>query len=503
MQLLVFSYICFMKHLKPLMFVGTCSDAGKSIINTAFCRILKQDGYLPAPFKAQNMSLNSYPTPEGGEIGRAQVVQAEAAGVIPHTDMNPVLLKPTNNKSSQVILNGKPMGNLSAVDYFGDHLRKGELFEAALAAFKRLDAAYNPVVLEGAGSISEINLRDRDITNMRMAMAVGAATYLVADIDRGGVFGSVYGTIQLLRPEERALIKGIIINKFRGDIRLFETGKQLMEELTGIPVTGIIPYFTDIRIEEEDSVALESKRRQANGNRINVAIVHLRRLSNFTDFNVLEMDPRFHTYFTDQPDEIEKADIVVLPGTKNTLGDLQDIRSNGIASAIVKAYKAGKKVIGICGGYQMMGMQVEDPQHLEGSIPLLSGLGLLPMRTVIESEKVIRQTRFRFLDKADLCNGYEIHMGKTSLIDKVADSPLVVMEDGRTDGYLVDNRCWGSYMHGILDNPAVLDYLAEGLVKEDASLFNYAEFKEKQYDKLADHVRAHVDMDAIYRSLTE
>ena len=250
MQLLVFSYICFMKHLKPLMFVGTCSDAGKSIINTAFCRILKQDGYLPAPFKAQNMSLNSYPTPEGGEIGRAQVVQAEAAGVIPHTDMNPVLLKPTNNKSSQVILNGKPMGNLSAVDYFGDHLRNGELFEAALAAFKRLDAAYNPVVLEGAGSISEINLRDRDITNMRMAMAVGAATYLVADIDRGGVFGSVYGTIQLLRPEERALIKGIIINKFRGDIRLFETGKQLMEELTGIPVTGIIPYFTDIRIEE-------------------------------------------------------------------------------------------------------------------------------------------------------------------------------------------------------------------------------------------------------------
>lgn len=483
------------------MFVGTCSDAGKSVINTAFCRIFKQDGYLPAPFKAQNMSLNSYPTPEGGEIGRAQVVQAEAAGVIPHTDMNPVLLKPTNNQSSQVILNGKPVGNLSAYEYFGNHLRKNELFDAALTAFERLNIKYNPVVLEGAGSISEINLRDRDITNMRIAMAVGADTYLVADIDRGGVFGSVYGTIMLLRPEEKTRIKGIIINKFRGDIRLFEEGKHMLEELTGIPVVGIIPYYTEIKIEEEDSVALDSKNQQATAGRINVAIVHLKRLSNFTDFNVLEMDKRFHTYYTDNVEEIEKADIIILPGTKNTLGDLQIIRSNGISEAIVRSYKAGKKVIGICGGYQMMGMRIEDPNGMEGEIPMLPGLGLLPMCTVIESEKVTQQTSFTFLDKKDTCSGYEIHMGKTSLLPNVADSPLLQTEDGRTDGYLQDNHCWGTYMHGIMDNPVVLDFLAEGLSKSGDTSFDYASFREAQYDKLAAHIRAHVDLESIYRSL--
>lgn len=484
------------------MFVGTCSDAGKSIINTAFCRIFKQDGYNPAPFKAQNMSLNSYPTPEGGEIGRAQVVQAEAAGVVPHIDMNPVLLKPTNNKSSQVILNGKPVGNLSAYEYFGNHLQKNELFEAAKAAFGRLNIKYNPVVLEGAGSISEINLRDRDITNMRMALAVGADTYLVADIDRGGVFGSVYGTILLLRPEEKALIKGIVINKFRGDIRLFKEGKQMLEKLTGVRVVGVIPHFTDIKIEEEDSVALDSKSQQASASKINVAIVHLKRLSNFTDFDVLEMDNRFHTYYTDNVAEIDKADIIILPGTKNTLGDLESIRSNGIGKTIINAYKTGKKVIGICGGYQMMGMQLEDPDGLEGNIPMLPGLGLLPLCTVIESEKVTQQTSFTFLDKPSACTGYEIHMGRTTLVPDAPESPLVrTINSGRTDGYLLDSHCWGSYMHGILDNPIVLDFLAEGLSKAETTSFNYASFKETQYDKLAAHIRAHVDMEYIYHSL--
>ncbi|MBP7486728.1 MAG: cobyric acid synthase, partial [Parabacteroides sp.] len=348
---------------------------------------------------------------------------------------------------------------------------------------------------------SEINLRDRDITNMRIAMAVGADTYLVADIDRGGVFGSVYGTIMLLRPEEKTRIKGIIINKFRGDIRLFEEGKHMLEELTGIPVVGIIPYYTEIKIEEEDSVALDSKNQQATAGRINVAIVHLKRLSNFTDFNVLEMDKRFHTYYTDNVEEIEKADIIILPGTKNTLGDLQIIRANGISEAIVRSYKAGKKVIGICGGYQMMGMRIEDPNGMEGEIPMLPGLGLLPMCTVIESEKVTQQTSFTFLDKKDTCSGYEIHMGKTSLLPNVADSPLLQTEDGRTDGYLQDNHCWGTYMHGIMDNPVVLDFLAEGLSKSGDTSFDYASFKEAQYDKLAAHIRAHVDLESIYRSL--
>lgn len=247
------------QHLKPIMFVGTCSDAGKSVINAAFCRIFKQDGYQPAPFKAQNMSLNSFSTPEGGEMGRAQVVQAEACGIAPHTDMNPVLLKPTNDKSSQVVLNGKPVGNMSAKDYFGIQNQKEALFKEAIEAFNRLESRYNPIVLEGAGSISELNLRDRDITNMRMAIQANASTYLVADIDRGGVFGSVYGTITLLKPEERAQMKGVIINKFRGDASLFEEGRTILKELTGLPVVGVIPWFRDIKIEEEDSVALDMK----------------------------------------------------------------------------------------------------------------------------------------------------------------------------------------------------------------------------------------------------
>lgn len=357
------------QHLRPIMFVGTCSDAGKSVINAAFCRIFKQDGYQPAPFKAQNMSLNSYSTPEGGEMGRAQVVQAEACGISPHTDMNPVLLKPTNDKSSQVVLNGKPLGNMSAKDYFGIQNQKEELFKEAIEAFNRLEARYNPIVLEGAGSISELNLRDRDITNMRMAIAAGASTYLVADIDRGGVFGSVYGTITLLRPEERALMKGVIINKFRGDASLFEEGRRLLKELTGIPVVGVIPWFRDIKIEEEDSVALDMKNNTYKDGKINVAIILLKRMSNFTDFDVLEMDPRFNPYYTNNINEIEKADIILLPGSKNTLSDLQSLRANGIAMAIIRAHKAGKKVIGICGGYQMDGGPLGRSGKYRGKYP--------------------------------------------------------------------------------------------------------------------------------------
>lgn len=491
------------QQLKPIMFVGTCSDAGKSVINAAFCRIFKQDGYSPAPFKAQNMSLNSYSTPEGGEMGRAQVVQAEACGIAPHTDMNPVLLKPTNDKSSQVVLNGKPVGNMSAKDYFGKQNLKEGLFKEAIASFKRLESRYNPIVLEGAGSISELNLRDRDITNMRMAIQADASTYLVADIDRGGVFGSVYGTIALLRPEERAQMKGIIINKFRGDASLFEEGRKILQELTGLPVVGVIPWFRDIKIEEEDSVALDMKTNTWQDGKINVAIVLLKRMSNFTDFDVLDMDPRFNPYYTSNIDEVEKADIILLPGSKNTLSDLQSIRANGIADAIVRAYKKGKKVIGICGGYQMMGARLEDPEGIEGNLPAVPGLGLLPQCTVIEQEKVTKQSTFTFLPAdGSSCRGYEIHMGRTSLLGNAPESPIARLDDGRQDGYYLDNRCWGSYMHGILDNPVVLDNLAEGFqTNADNSPFDYAAFKEEQYEKLADLVRKHVDMDYIYSTL--
>lgn len=503
-------------RLKPIMFVGTCSDAGKSVINAAFCRIFKQDGYHPAPFKAQNMSLNSYSTPEGGEMGRAQVVQAEACGIAPHTDMNPVLLKPTNDKSSQVVLNGRPVGNMSARDYFGMQNRKEELFKEAIEAFHRLESRYSPIVLEGAGSISELNLRDRDITNMRMAEQAGAATFLVADIDRGGVFGSVYGTIALLKPEERALMKGIIINKFRGDASLFDDGRKIIEDLTGIPVVGVIPWFRDIKIEEEDSVALDMKHNTYRDGKINVAIILLKRMSNFTDFDVLDMDPRFNAYYTNNIDEIEKADIILLPGSKNTLSDLQSLRASGIAEAIIRAHKNGKKVIGICGGYQMMGARLEDPKAIEGNLPAVPGLGLLPQCTIIEPEKITRQSTFAFLpglckdnsckDGSQTipydCHGYEIHMGRTTLLGDAPESPVAVLDDGRTDGYYLNSTCWGSYMHGILDNPEVLNNLAEGFDKETADLpFDYAAFKEEQYDKLAALVRKHIDMDYIYRQL--
>lgn len=494
------------KRLSPIMFVGTCSDAGKSIINAAFCRIFKQDGYTPAPFKAQNMSLNSYSTPEGGEMGRAQVVQAEACGIAPHTDMNPILLKPTNDKNAQVILDGKPVGNMSAKDYFGKELFKEDLFKSAIASFERLEARYNPIVLEGAGSISEINLRDRDITNMRMAIQAGAATYLIADIDRGGVFGSVYGTIKLLRPEELAQMKGIIINKFRGDISLFEEGRKMLEELTGLPVVSVIPWFNHIRIESEDSVSLEMKNNRFQSGKINVAIVLLRRMSNFTDFDVLEIDPRFNAYYTNQPEEIEKADIVLLPGSKNTIADLQHIRANGVADAILRARKSGKRIVGICGGYQMMGLRIEDPDQIEGEIPAVPGLGLLPIVTRIGVEKTTRQSRFAFLpSQPDVlnCNGYEIHMGETHYVGDASAQPIVRFESGHTDGYYEEANCWGTYMHGILDNTVVLDALSKGLNTEPQdSAFDYAAFKEEQYDKLADWVRQHTDMEQVYAAIT-
>ncbi|WP_298612666.1 cobyric acid synthase [uncultured Odoribacter sp.] len=492
--------------LKPIMFVGTCSDAGKSVINTAFCRIFREDGYTPAPFKAQNMSLNSYSTPEGGEIGRAQAVQAEACGIPPHTDMNPVLLKPTNDKSSQVILNGRPVGNMSAREYFRSG-NKDYLLQEALAAYRRLAGKYNPVVLEGAGSISELNLRERDITNMRMAREVGAATYLVADIDRGGVFASVYGSVMLLPEEERKLIKGIIVNKFRGDVSLFEEGRELIRKLTGIPVVGVLPYFTDIQIEEEDSVALEQKEMHALSGKINVAVVLLRRISNFTDFSVLEQDKRFHLYYTNNVEEIRKADIIVLPGSKNTIADLMNIRANGIAEAVVQAYKAGKKVVGICGGYQMMGLRVEDPDQVEGEIGMVPGLGLFPLVTVMEKEKTTCQSRFRYKGGEEWCEGYQIHMGRTEEIGKEGElkeglsRSLNTLETGERDGFYLDERCWGSYIHGILDHAVVLNDLAAGLTQQRCEHFDYMSFKQEQYDRLARHVRDAMDMDYIYSTL--
>ena len=467
------------------------------------------------------MALNSYATPEGLEIGRAQAVQAEAAGIPCHTDMNPLLLKPSSDHTSQVVLNGKPLGNKDAYDYWrkGDERlegfatphsalqRRGERIDyrqEVCDAFDRLEARYNPIVMEGAGSIAEINLRDRDLVNMSMARHAKAAVILVGDIDRGGVFASVYGSIMLQTPEDRQLIKGIIINKFRGDMRLFDEGRRMLEDLCGVPVLGVIPYYKDIYIDEEDSVALEQKRRQLAEGKVNVAVVLLRHISNYTDFDTLERDPRVNLFYTNNVQDIQMADIIILPGTKATLDDLLELRRNGCAQAIQRAHRDGKTVVGICGGYQMLGLSVEDPDGIEGSIASLPGLGLLPIHTTMTTGKTTRQVTFEFDGQA--CQGYEIHQG-------VSDTSEMILQ---TD------HCMGTYIHGFLDNVPVIEHLLRnhGDGSHDRSEARYQAnrprdieraqeprdlqaFRDEQYDKLAAHVRQYVDVDRIYRILAD
>jgi len=485
------------KSLKPIMFVGTGSDVGKSVINAAFCRIFLQDGYHPAPFKAQNMSLNSYATPEGLEIGRAQAVQAEACGIPCQADMNPVLLKPTSQTSSQVVILGKPAGNKSAHDYFHETDRSN-LFELAMSSCRRLMTAYNPIVIEGAGSISEMNLWDKDITNMRVAEDLNAPAYLIADIDRGGVFASVYGSIELLPPNQRDLIKGIIINKFRGDLTLFEDGKKILEKITGKPVVGIIPYFEDIFIEQEDSVALDHLSPKDPKGKIRIAVVRLRYLSNFTDFNMLEQHANILLYYTDSVKAILESDIVLIPGSKNTIEDLQFLRESGLADALQKAHRKGKPMYGICGGYQIMGETIQDPHGMEGKPCEVQGLGILPVHTIITTEKKTEQCTYSFLGGAPACTGYEIHMGVTTSDQK---SPVCKTVEGYEDGYFLNAKTFGTYMHGFFDNRETIQFILDQVREGVEVRVNYQDFKETQYEKLAAFVRANVDMEYIYQTL--
>jgi len=486
--------------LRPVMFVGTSSDVGKSVITAGFCRIFKQDGYHPAPFKAQNMSLNSYATPQGLEIGRAQAVQAEAAGIPCHTDMNPVLLKPTNDQTAQVILNGKSIGNQSAKEYFlaGD---RTALFEEVRQAYERLASRYSPIVMEGAGSISELNLKKRDITNMRMAIAAGAATYLITDIDRGGIFASLYGTIALLEPEEKACIKGIIINKFRGDAALFQDGKEMIEELCGVPVIGIVPYFRDVFIEEEDAVSLRQKRNQAVAGKVNIAVVLLSRMSNFTDFDRLDKDSRVNLYYTHTIGGIADADIVILPGSKNTIEDLLELRNHGLADAIILAHQEGKTVIGICGGYQMMGRIIKDPGQVESAAGALAGLNILPVETVLLNEKMTRQCVFTYRDFTEECIGYEIHMGETTVFGEHKPVAFPVGQD--PDGCFLSEKCWGSYLHGILDNQVVINDLVAPYTDVQVESVDYLQFRSEQYDKLAALLRENLDIEQVYQQIKD
>lgn len=507
-------------RLGPIMFVGTGSDVGKSVVTAAFCRIFLQDGYSPAPFKAQNMALNSYVTPDGLEIGRAQEVQAAACGIAPHTDMNPILLKPCGNNISQVVLNGKPYGNSDAYSYFRGEGR--DLFVKEVRdAYDRLATKYQLVVLEGAGSISELNLKANDIVNMSMALYAKASVILIADIERGGVFASLYGSIMLLDQEERSLIKGIIINKFRGDIRLFDSAKKMIEDLCGVPVLGIIPYFKDIYIEEEDSVAISKRGNCFIENRVNIVVVYLNQMSNYTDFAVLERDSRVNLYYSKDPSEIKKAQIIIIPGTKSTLSDLHYIRANGIASAILDAHKSGSTIIGICGGYQIMGEEILDLESVEGDITHMPGLSLLPLRTYMTHDKITNESEFILnsefinhqlsgvngdytLDSFNVnMRGYEIHMGRseyTCLNPKY----LLIKPDGTRDGCWSEDRLFGTYMHGIFDNSKFIDLIIapySNLFKDEQYnlKFDPYHFREDQFDKLAKLFRESVDLEKVYK----
>lgn len=487
------------KRLKPLMIGGTGSDVGKSLLVAGLCRIFKQDGYNPAPFKAQNMALNSYVTADGLELGRAQAVQAEAAGIDCSTDMNPVLLKPIGDCISQVVLHGKPIGNRSAKEYFSNQGRK-ILEDEVHMAYARLCGTYNPIVLEGAGSIAELNLMHLDIVNMPMARYADANVILVADISRGGVFASLYGSIMLQRPDDKKRIKGLIVNKFRGDSALFESGCQQLQDICGVPIVGVMPYLNDLYIEEEDAYFRKNNAINHDTAKINIAIIRLPHISNFTDFDPLEIRKDVNLFYTTDCDEITQSDIIIIPGTKATISDLAEIYSSGVANAIIKAYNARKTIIGICGGYQMMGNAIHDPLGIEGNTLEIKGLGILPIETTITTEKLTRRIEFTHIATGQTGVGYEIHMGKTSILEK--GQPFALLKDGSLDGCRLSDKCWGTYLHGLFENSCIQNELLAPLAQSLADNSEYKTFKEKQYDRLASEMRKHLNIDLIYKIIT-
>lgn len=492
---------------KAIMIQGTASNAGKSLLAAGLCRIFKQDGYRVAPFKSQNMALNSAITPDGLEMGRAQVVQAEAAGVAPDARMNPILLKPTSSVGSQVIVNGVPRGTMPAGEYF--RYRKA-LIPEVMAAYQSLSADYDVIVIEGAGSPAEINLRQDDIVNMGMAKRAKAPVLLCGDIDRGGVFASLYGTVKLLEPEEQALIRGLIINKFRGDVEILRPGLGQLEALTGKPVLGVVPML-DVDVDDEDSLSARLGRREKAG-LVDIAVVRLPRLSNFTDFNPLERMEEVSLRYVGSLKELGRPDLVILPGTKNTMDDLRWLRQSGLEAAILKHASAGGAVAGICGGYQMLGQNVSDPDGVEGG-GTLRGLGLLPAETVFQGEKTRTRVTGRFLAPegifAELAGvpfeGYEIHMGRTESAAAPLGEFATQTGERRADGLSAGN-IWGCYVHGLFDKAEAAEALVNALLKAKgldraAASVDWQAYAQQQYDKLADGLRESLDMERLYRIL--
>ena len=481
---------------QSIMIQGTMSNVGKSLLAAGLCRIFHQDGYRVAPFKSQNMALNSFITAQGGEMGRAQVVQAEAAGIEPDVSMNPILLKPTTDAGSQVIVNGRPIGNLSAAEYYQ---KKQALVPAVLEAYHSLEEAYDLVVIEGAGSPAEINLRQNDFVNMGLAEMVDAPVLLVGDIDRGGVFAQLYGTIALLEESERRRVKGLIINKFRGDRAILEPGLAQLEALCGIPVVGVVPY-TQVDIDEEDSLSRRFDRRCAR-KLLDVAVIRLPRISNFPDFSLFERYENVSVRYVDCVGDLGRPDLILLPGTKSTLADLAWLRQSGLEAALLRAAEAGTLLMGICGGYQMLGSQIEDPDQVEAcGITRMKGMGLLEMETVFAPEKVQRQTSGTFSGVTGVLEplnglryeGYEIHMGRSR-----EERPAI---NGGGNVY-------GSYIHGLFDAPGVAEAvlravcLRQGIDPEGLGAFDMTQYRQQQYDLLARTVRQGLDMERIYRIL--
>ncbi len=519
------------KKAKPIMITGTMSNAGKSFVAAGLCRIFTEDGYRVAPFKAQNMALNSFITKNGEEMGRSQVVQAEACRKEPDARMNPILLKPTTDMGSQIIVLGHPVGNMNAKEYYR---HKNEYLPYVRQAYDSLAAENDIIVLEGAGSPAEINLKEQDIVNMPMAAMVNAPVLLVGNIDPGGVFAQLYGTVKLLEPEEQDLIKGLVINKFRGDLSILEPGIGMLEERAGKPVLGVLPYM-NVRLEPEDSLAMEEYEREARRKKaeaardranhetkldkasgLDIAVIRLPKISNFTDFEALRLEPDVNLRYVSNARELGSPDMIILPGTKSTIRDLMWMRQNGLETAIRRARHHGAFLMGICGGYQMLGQKILDPEgaEMKGEI---CGLGYLDMVTVFAQEKVMRQTEITAdfgipaIDGKTI-KGYEVHMGRPESSDVKADGHVLPIDGikGQKTCTDKDKTVIGSYIHGIFDEDgfrqAFLEFLYErkGEIRKTADMgkqMSYQEFREKQLDDLAAILRKHLDIPAIYRMM--
>lgn len=490
-----------MKH-RNIMVVGTSSGAGKSITVTGLCRVFYRDGYKVAPFKSQNMALNSYISKTGGEMGRAQVVQAMASGIEPEAYMNPILLKPTTARKIQVIVNGKSIGNMSGLEY-GKF--KISLKPEIMKSYDYIRENFDISVIEGAGSPVEINIKEEDIANMGMAKMADAPVILVADIDRGGVFASVYGTIMLMTPEERARVKGVIINKFRGDVEILKPGLSKLEELTGVPVIGVMPY-SDIDIEDEDSLTDRFKNSKENKG-IKISVIKLKHISNFTDIDALSIQDDVTINYVTSADELGNEDMIVIPGSKNTIDDLKDIKDRGIATEIIKASRNGTIIVGICGGFQILGERVKDPYGIESDIKEIPGLGILDTETVMEKEKNTIQYTGKLVNSKGILEGldgteikgYEIHQGVT------VGNESSVTEDDHIVAVVKDN-IFGTYLHGIFDNEKVTRTILNRIRKKKGMEqlgegITFDEYREREFDKLEKVVRENIDIKKIYEIL--